>query len=67
MTLKFLRNVAVEAIHREAGSIHEIKDSDATLLIAEGAAIQISTPEKAQPETADIKTPKETAARGKTK
>ena len=67
MTLKFSRNVLVYGEHRAQGSIHEIKDSDANLLITDGAAVRFSAPEKAQPETADLKPAKETAARGKAK
>lgn len=57
MTLKFLRSVAVEAIHREQGSIHEIKDSDAAILLAEGAAIRCTAPE-----TASLSPAQETAS-----
>jgi hypothetical protein len=57
--LKFIRDVAVKAIHREAGSIHEIEDRDADLLIAEGSAILAPAPI----ETATAKPAKETAAR----
>lgn len=62
-TLKFLRNVAVYAQHREQGSVHDIEDKDAVLLIADGAAIAFAKPEKSIPEKADSKAPKETAAR----
>lgn len=39
MKIRFVRNVAVEAIHREAGTVHEIADAVADLLIRDGAAI----------------------------
>ena len=59
-SLKFLRNVAVYAIHREQGSVHDIEDRDAVQLIADGAAVPFTAPI----ETADAKRPaKETAAR----
>ncbi len=58
--LKFLRNVAVDSIHREQGSVHDIEDKDAAQLIADGAAI-IAAPEI---ETAAAKSAKkETAAK----
>lgn len=38
-TLKFLRNVAVYAVHREAGSVHQIHDKDAIQLIADRVAV----------------------------
>jgi hypothetical protein len=63
-SLKFLRNVAVYAIHREQGSVHDIQDRDAAQLIADGAAIPFAAPVKSAPETASAKTPaKEKAAR----
>lgn len=63
-SLKFLRNVAVYGIHREAGTIHEIEDKDSVLLIADGAAVAFEKPEKTSPETAEAKHPgKEKASR----
>ena len=63
-SLKFLRNVAVYGIHRESGTIHEIEDRDAVLLIADGAAVAFEKPVKASPETAEAKRPgKEKATR----
>ena len=62
-SLKFLRNVAVYAIHREQGSVHDIEDRDAVLLIQDGAAELFSAPAKTVIETAASKTPKETAAK----
>lgn len=63
-SLKFLRNVAVYAIHREQGSVHDIEDRDAVLLIADGAAVPFTAPVKAAPETATAKpAAKETASR----
>lgn len=63
-SLKFLRNVAVYAIHREQGSVHDIQDRDAIQLIADGAAILFTQPEKAKIETATAKhAAKETASR----
>jgi hypothetical protein len=63
-SLKFLRNVAVYAIHREQGSVHEIQDADAAQLIADGAAILFTAPVKSTPETAVAKPAnKETASR----
>ncbi len=62
MKLKFLRNVAVYGQHREQGSVHQIEDRDAVLLIQDGAAIKSDEPI----ETAESKHPeKETAARRK--
>lgn len=64
MKLKFIRNVAVYGEHRERGTIHEIADKDATVLIADSAAVR--TTESAAPaiETATAKRPaKKTAAR----
>jgi hypothetical protein len=55
MKIKFLRNVLVYAEHREAGSIHEIKDSDAIQLINDRAATKFIEPEKAKPEKATAK------------
>ena len=52
MTLKFLRNVLVYGQHRAQGSIHEVKDSDATLLIADGAAVRLQGESTPAPETA---------------
>jgi hypothetical protein len=49
--LKFLRNVAVYGIHREQGSVHDIEDKDAILLIQDRAAV----PAKAEVETAESK------------
>lgn len=62
-TLKFLRNVAVSAIHRETGTIHEIEDKDADILIRSGDAELSEKPEKAKRETAESKATKETADR----
>lgn len=57
--LKFLRNVLVDAIHREQGSVHEIDDKHVVNLIRDGAAILVE-----EPETAAAKNPgKETAAK----
>ena len=50
-SLKFIRNVAVNAIHREQGSVHDIEDRDAILLIADGAAVSFTAPAKAVVET----------------
>lgn len=62
MKLKFLRNVLVQSEHRAQGSIHEIKDSDAALLIADRAAIPApatietaESPKISAVETASIK------------
>ena len=63
MKVKFLRNVAVYSEHREQGTVHEIKDSDAVMLIADGAAVRFAAPEKAEPETAEFKPLKENASR----
>ena len=63
-TLKFLRNVAVYAVHREQGSVHDIEDHEAIQLIADGVAIQFFAPAKSATETATDKHPaKETAHR----
>ena len=63
-SLKFLRDVAVSAIHRESGTIHEIEDMDAALLIADGAAVPCEKLVKALTETAEAKRPgKEKATR----
>lgn len=63
-SLKFLRNVAVYAIHREQGSVHDIHDIDAVQLIADGVAVLATAPAKAVVETATAKQPaKETAAK----
>jgi len=52
MKLKFLRNVAVYAEHREQGSIHDIADKDAVLLIADRAAVRAGdTDPEPKPET----------------
>ena len=62
--LKFIRNVAVYGIHREQGSVHDIEDKDAVLLVADRAADYCAAPVKAPVETATAKHPaKETAAR----
>lgn len=58
MKLKFLRNVAVAAIHREAGTVHEIPDKDAVLLIADRAAVRATT-EAETPADSDADTPPE--------
>ncbi len=66
MKLKFLRNVLVYGEHREQGTIHEVKDSDAQLLIADRAAEKVTEPkpEKAKPENAAFKPQgKESASR----
>jgi hypothetical protein len=57
--LKFIRDVAVGGIHREQGSVHDIEDRDAAILIADGAAILAAEPI----EKATAKPAKETAAR----
>lgn len=63
-SLKFLRDVAVSGIHRESGTIHEIDDKDAAILIADGAAVTCEKPVKASLETAEAKRPgKEKATR----
>jgi len=68
MKLKFSRNVLVYGEHRAAGTIHEIKDSDAVLLIADRCADRVSdspakieaaeSPAQSAAETATIKTRK---------
>lgn len=65
MRLKFLRNVLVNCEHRAQGTIHEIKDSDALLLIADRAAVRAAplvetteSPKVSAAETATIKTRK---------
>jgi len=55
MKIKFTRNVLVYGEHREAGSIHEIKDSDAVQLIRDNAAVEFIEPEKSKPEKATAK------------
>ena len=63
-SLKFLRNVAVYAIHREQGSVHDIQDRDAVQLIADGVAVAFEKPLKAPTESAEAKHPaKESASR----
>ena len=56
-SIKFLRNVAVNAIHREQGSVHDIADRDAIQLIADGVAIPFTAPAKESIETAAAKQP----------
>ena len=51
MKLKFLRNVAVYAEHREQGSIHDIADKDAVLLIADRAAVRVAGDPEPKAET----------------
>lgn len=66
MKIKFLRNVLVYGEHREQGTVHEIKDADCVLLIADRAAEKVTDdkPEKAKPEKAEAKHEgKENAAR----
>ena len=41
MKLKFTRNVAVYAVHREQGSVHDIADREAIQLIADGVAVAV--------------------------
>lgn len=48
MKIKFIRNVAVYSEHRENGSIHEIADKDAVMLIADRAAVRV-TDEDSEP------------------
>lgn len=55
-TLKFLRSVAVDSIHREQGSVHDIDDKDARIVIADGAAEEFVKPVKTAPENAARKT-----------
>jgi hypothetical protein len=63
-SVKFLRNVAVNAIHRELGSVHELEDKDAAVIIAEGAGELFQKPAKETVETAVTKHQgKETAAK----
>lgn len=62
MTLKFTRNVLVYGEHREAGTIHEIKDSDAVSLIAGGAAVKFTAPEIPVRESATLQSPIKTAS-----
>ena len=63
-SLKFLRNVAVYAVHREQGSVHDIEDREAAQLIADGVAIPFYAPTKALTETATSKhATKETAVK----
>lgn len=59
MKIKFLRSVAVKAIHREAGTVHELADADALALIRMGAAL----PAPEEVETATAKPATENAAR----
>lgn len=71
MKIKFVRNVAVHAVHREAGSVHEIADSIASLLISDGAAVraaqevETAVAPMASVETATIATKKVTRFKGK--
>lgn len=69
MKIKFSRNVLVYGVHRESGSIHEIKDSDAVLLISDRSASKVNeiapqsietaeSRQSATAETATIKTRK---------
>jgi hypothetical protein len=60
MKLKFLRNVAVYSEHREKGSVHEIKDSDAIFLIADRCAVKVAAQQATPIETA--RSPKAAAA-----
>lgn len=58
MNLLFKKNVLVYGQHREKGSVHEIKDSDAVMLIADHCAVRApSVPQIAAPvvETAESK------------
>lgn len=43
MKLQFTRNVLVYGEHRAQGTIHEIKDSDAVLLLADRAAVRAAS------------------------
>jgi hypothetical protein len=45
--VKFIRSVAVDQIHRETGSEMEVSDETASILIADGAAIEIEVRETA--------------------
>ena len=54
-SVKFLRNVAVNAIHREQGSVHDIEDKDADDIIAQGAGILAEKPAKEAIETTEAK------------
>ena len=49
MKIKFIRNVAVYSEHRENGSIHEIADKEAVLLIADRAAVRVTDEESEPP------------------
>ena len=63
-SLKFLRNVAVYGIHREQGSVHDIEDKDAVMLVADRAADYAAAAVKETIETAEAKRPaKESASR----
>jgi hypothetical protein len=63
-SIKFLRNVAVNAIHHEQGSVHDIEDKDADLIIAQGAGVLFTPPAKESIETTEAKHPgKEKAAK----
>ena len=71
MKLKFLRNVLVDFVHRERGSVHDIAEKDAALLIADGAAVkdgakpETTAAPMAAVETASVETPKAGKAKGK--
>lgn len=66
MKLQFTRNVLVYGEHRAQGTIHEIKDSDAVLLLADRAAVRAASdsietaesPKFSAAENATIKTRK---------
>ena len=57
-SIRFTRDVAVHAIHREQGSVHEFEDQVANMLIADGCGVAISKPEKPTVETAEAPTEK---------
>jgi len=64
MKVKFTRNILVEGIHREAGSIADISEKDAIYCIAAGDAIKAVDAKPEKVEAATAKQPaKETAAK----
>jgi hypothetical protein len=64
MKVKFTRDIFVESIPREAGSVADISDKDAIYCIAAGDAIKVVDAKPEKVETATAKQPaKETAAK----
>lgn len=52
-SIRFIRDVAVHAIHREQGSVHEFEDYVANLLISDGCAIAFINPAIIEIETTE--------------